>query len=380
MYSEKPKPFGEIIVNAIKGLASFVLTPVICLFGVWIGNIILQAVHSATSHGANTYMGTEVFVCAAYNANYFRLHDGNNLEEDFNNLKSDYKKFYNIDLGKYEPSKHADYAELVDNLYRDGKLDIALQHQVGRYYNLIDINYIVIIVGSIFMLYALGALTFGAIKRLFNLVFLFVISPIMDSMYPFDEGKAAKGVTADFYKNFVSIYGSVVGLNLFFAILPLIMNIRLSAWDPMSLTKIILLICGLLVVKDLIGTLSGYIGGGNLFNEGTGLMGSVKGQMKKVGGGVGKTVGAFAAVHGARKRAKELGLDADAVNTAGARQFFGGIGGGLSKKFGDITGFDIVGIKKSVEEGSKKGSEDLDKRRKKAREKDDRYDENGDDK
>jgi len=397
IYAEKPKPWKDIITSSIKGLAGFFLTPILCLFGVWVGNILLQTLFEATSEGNSRTMSAEVFVAGAYNANRMRLlsafdtntyvntlaiyypndsvvlkyikgeqevdADGNLLWEDEEKTIPKYKKAVITDSDK----EHL--AALADDLFRGGgsistttlnynTLAIHDMAKITIFYESTQINYLLMIVGSIFMIYALGSISFGAVKRLFYLVFLFILSPLMNAMYPIDDGSAAKGLNKDFYKQTIGVYSAVVGLNLFYAILPLI--VRVGYVDGLigaagnGLFSVIIMICGLLTVKELIGLIDGYIGSSGVYAAGTSMMASVKGQMSKYGKKAGKAVGEFGKVHAARKAAAERG---ESAASAGAKVFFGDIGKGLSKTMGDWTGINHDAWVGDWKKGSKEGLE-----------------------
>ena len=113
IYSEKPKSWKSILGSTLKGLVFFFVTPIICLFGVWAGNILLQAIYSATTQDAESgwAMSRQVFVAAAYQANRFRT--GEFDEGHFNALN----EYYDGSLGTFDASQTDYYAELVDDLY-----------------------------------------------------------------------------------------------------------------------------------------------------------------------------------------------------------------------------------------------------------------------
>ena len=197
-YAAKQKGWKEIIGNAIKGLANFIFLPVCCLLGVWLGNILLVAINGATSNGGSTNMSRKLFIACAYNANIYRL-EGNLRPEkgDGSLARSAYLEAYpdrqDADSQIPDGLSHEEYALIIDELYAqsaDNNLNIHWYSKVGTHYSLWQINYIILIVGGVFMLYALGSLSFGMIRRLFLLIILFIISPGVCALYPLDEGKA----------------------------------------------------------------------------------------------------------------------------------------------------------------------------------------------
>ena len=321
IYSEKPKSWKDIATNAIKGLFSFIILPVCCLLGVWVGNIILQAVAGATAQGGTIYLDRQLFLSCAYNANTYRINSFTNLpgdkakqDEAYDSIKATIE-YYGLteayggevdatndegetiknlkSLKRGQDSEY--YARIVDQMYGLDRIPIHNWITVGvgaGYYQLWNINYLLLIVGGVFMMYVLINVTYGMVKRLFILMMLFVISPAICAMYPLDEGNAVKSWTGDVKKNILSAYGAVAGMNLFFSFAPVIKNINFTLTGVAALSDIffvsdiiqlILLICGLFCVNEFISMISGYFGAGNAFTDGKSLRGSATGALKKYG-------------------------------------------------------------------------------------------------
>lgn len=297
-YSPKPKGWKEIIGLALKGLGNFVFIPVLCLLGVWMSNILLNAINGATSTGGATLMSRKLFLCAAYNANYYRIGTetgkwmldnvygyaliGSETEEDMPFLRSEIVD----DLTQEQ------YANMLDQIYASGYMDIYTHTGAAWGYSLFQINYLTLIIGGVFMCYALVTLTYGMVKRMFYLLTLYIISPAICSMYPMDEGNAVKQWKGEFVKNTISAYGPVAGLNIFFSLLPLVnnlqfatagygfwgflMNLIMNVFPINTLIQLIIMVCGLFVVKELIGTISGMIGAADAYAQGQSLRQSKK--------------------------------------------------------------------------------------------------------
>lgn len=380
-YSSKPKKWQDIVGNAFIGLANFVFVPVCCLLGVFLGNVLLKAIDGATNVTGATSMGRMLFVSAAYNANHLRQEDDRD-EKTVEQWQADVQGLIDseglsgkitIVMPNGSDDEKLDYlATVLDQVYAQSDLNIYWAESVNNWYDLINMNYILMVGGGIFMIYVLAAISFGMVKRLFILLMLFVISPGLCAMYPLDDGGAVKKWKDDFVKNTISAYGAVAGMNLFFAIVPFVQDINLygsgngalSIFASLGLTQILLTIAGLYVVKDFISMISGYIGAGNAYADGSGLMGQVKGRMKQGAGWVGKRAKnistAFAHAAGAKK--------------AGGSFFGDLIKGsavdGLNNAFKGLTGVDIKGAIKDSKDAADKGEKDAiekqDKKLKKA--------------
>ncbi len=314
VYAAQPKSWKEIVGNAFKGLANFIFLPVCCLLGVWLGNILLNAIDGATRLSeSNTNLSGQIFLVSAYSANNIRTGTkyGSTIDEtEYNEIK-EFCESNGITIRAFSNDPNGDsdleyYADCVDQAMASNQWNYCDWVSVGIWYNLININYIILAGGGIFVLYSMFYITFGMIKRMFMLIFLFIISPALCALYPLDGGSAVGKWKGNFISNTISAYGAIAGMNLFFSISPLIQtisfdwNITGGILNIVDLTTLLLTVAGLYVVKDFISLINGYIGGGDALNDGKGLWSSTKDRLKKTTQKAGqKVTGAFAA--GARR-------------------------------------------------------------------------------
>ncbi|MBR6778739.1 MAG: hypothetical protein IKM43_01110 [Clostridia bacterium] len=380
-YAAKQKSWKDIVGSALIGLANFVFIPVCCLLGVWLGNILLNAIEGATNITEATSMSRQLFISAAYNANDIR--NGTYQEDHGDDWADDLVSDITIlisDAGLegvivLDDSKKTDltstdaeekdaaieyYAGVIDQIYtKSEKLDIGGRSDVADWYTLMDINYILLAGGGAFLLYALGVISFGMVKRLFTLLLLFVVSPALCAMYPLDDGGAVKKWKDDFIKNTISAYGAVAGLNIFFSIAPLIQMIETNTvLDTFGLTSVLLTIAGLYMVKDFINMITGYIGAGNAYGDGSGLMGSVQKRVKQGVGTVNKATKTTAGAFGkARGNAKVGGFGAGVKSLVVDSMLKSGLRDGASKLAGKTFGLDFMGMKKEYDSAFKDSKE-----------------------
>ncbi len=326
IYSAQPKKWDAIIGDAIKGIGMFIVVPIVTLLGVWLGNVVLIAVNAATSgENSDVRLAAMLYSTSTYYANKVRSGYTDLNEEVVNDLLS------MVGLDPSDQSNHVKNGNEYDVDYYANLLDTHFSETgnsngLGDWYETGQINYLMLIGGGGFMLWALISISFGMIKRLFTLAILFVISPAICAMYPLKGDGPVKSWTSEFVKETIGAYSAVAGLNLMFALLPLVQNIQIpeaGVVDWAGILPLIVTIAGLFVVKDIINLISSLIGGANAYMTGTTLRSSVKtrmdGDKKKVvgkfsglAGWSGRVVGAFK--HGdpeAAKAAKEWNKNAD---------------------------------------------------------------------
>lgn len=302
---------GGIIGQSLKAMLLFILVPLCCIGGVFICNRLLVAVDRATNvSDGNSTIGSSVFVAAASNANNVR--NGDNLDAD---------KLARVGISYTITENNRERAAAtIDSAFRDGKLDytwILGDDNVKAYYNILEINYITYIGGGLLATYTLLCVCFGLVMRIYKCVVLFIISPPVVGLMPIDNGSAFKDWRKSFLKEILSAYGTVVGLNLLFLILPILNNIKL--FEPEfkgaglnSFMQLIFTLTGLFMLKDISGMIAGIIGGGDAASAGAGMMNKVTSTATKIGAGaMGVGTQVFAKGRGAwlKHKAKSLAKD-----------------------------------------------------------------------
>ena len=339
MYQPQPKKWQDIIASAIKGLGLFIIVPACSLLAVWVGNILLVAIDGATSGSSSSAtMSGRLFIAASYTSNYIRS-DAVGIDQQKYNKVAALCARGGIEIRAFQPTDggldtdYEYYASLVDDCFASEAMSAARCNwvDVNAHYAIIHINFLTL--------------------ALFTLIVLFIISPIMCSMYPIDEGNAYKSWFGEFKKNLLSAYGAVAGMNLFLTIMPIVDQIQLGTYgsngDWVGLLQLILVIAGLFVVKDVISFISGLAGGDNSYSGGNSLFVSVRGKAKS---GLGKfSSGAKKLRHGG-SMAYQASKAAKAAGGSGKAAFFkqagssvlSSLNSGLSK----TTGLDFSGIVK----------------------------------
>ena len=209
----------------------------------------------------------------------------------------------------------------------------------------------------------------GLIKRLFMMVTLFVISPPITALYPLDGGRALGNWRSAFISETLAAYSTVVVMNVFQMLLPLIMKIQLFSrsdlgknWlldalllggvsiDFMNRIGVMLIVLGALTFfKSATKTISGLIGAGDA--TGTGIDG-VKNMARNTAravAGVGAAVGAGAILaKGAGKAVGGVANFAKDTKRMGVKNAFANSGKKLKSEMKNFGGkaLDVLGAPK----------------------------------
>ena len=333
---------GAIIGDALKSFIKFALVPILCVGGVYISNLLLRLLDNATSLGGSSSMASQIFVSAASSANKSR----NGVLPDIGGAVSNFLTENKIPLTNGGGVNSAQTAAAIDMCFRQqlamkgtapatigGIVDTIMQtvmsvltpggggmiilnaantvgntiagsattcasyqnlYMVTVFYDVGHMNMIILIGGSIVACFVMLKTAFGLVMRLFKAVILFMISPPVIAIAPLDKGNAFQTWRKQFISEVLGAYGAVIGLNLFFMVLPLINNINLFALSSVGgevvgitsnagsgatlggyggnilddLAHLLFTIVGLYMVKDLIKLISNIAGGTDALAEG----------------------------------------------------------------------------------------------------------------
>lgn len=372
---------GKIIGNSLKALASFAIVPIVCFFGIFLCNVILQALDKVsnastsvtsadinasyfkserTTTGDETYYNYTffgytvpttttpisglVFKAAAYNANRARINDKfyktmldnekvsangaftQNKGTDANSASQNcwlmdeaFANCFQLKSKTYidrEPFKaehmfpitlNAGVTIIEQSLIESGytyfdKNNTAL---VWYYYDLWSFDFIIAIGALIIILVLLLYLVFGLIKRIFELVILFLVAAPVASIMPLDGGNALKKWREKFVSKTIGVYGPIIGLNLFFVILTLLQTLQLTGIPIIDkIVNLLFVIAGLAMVKDFTKMLSELIGGEDTMGSGADKAKDIGATAAKIG----KTSAAFASAGMVAMKAGSLGV------------------------------------------------------------------------
>ena len=235
---------------------------------------------------------------------------------------------------------------LTDNLrgpYYSGSKSIYDIDEVSDDFDIAvgKMDHLIIVVGAIKIIVDLAICTLNAVARIFNLLLLYLISPLVISVSPMDNGGKFKQWTTAFIIQCLGILGIVISMRLLILYLPIISNSDLELFDNQvmnMLGKLLLLLGGTEAAKRANGLITGILA------DNAGMQSIAAGDMSSVAtGALGKTA-AFAGgvVAGA------AGFAADVTGITGAKQRMsegykrfterGGIVGSIANKVSPTAG------------------------------------------
>lgn len=271
-------------------------------------------------------------------SNGFQRYFQENPTAEFKINKKSVQKF--ASLGNSRLSNENEIVFNNEVSYEDFYLD---DNYLECFYMKAEINYFLGIIVGAFMLYMLLIICFGLVKRMFMVVFYYVLSPIPLTMSAIDGGSAMSSWKTEFIKNVIMAYSSVIAMNVYMSIWAIFSKIDLNIFGIQWLVDLIIFITGLLAVKELISTISNWIGGGDAFATGQANVNTVTSPIKKAAGFA--LGGAIAGITGGAKIAGAFkaggfkgGLQQTGSNLLNSGKHLAGVGNSLVNK---ATGVDL---------------------------------------
>lgn len=375
---------GKIIGQSFKSIIYVAIVPIICLFGVYLSNILLVAVDRATSVSSGmstplntTYLepytitysntgqsansGTEttapdsvqtytsynifgqnavgttgqtfsglIFKASAYSANRVRATENtqitSNGQENINGFfqllqedrATNFGGLFKDDnndsdtVAMYIDQAFADNVRLKEEYWQGLSVNESYVHDymnpdsdpifhfseknqiqtlnrfdvnlVWYFYDLWRFDFVVCFGAVIIMLNILINIIFGLIKRLIELAGLFLISAPLIALMPLDNGGAYNKWRGKFLKSTLMAYGAIGGMNILFLLLPYLNEISFfNDRFADGLANTIIIIVGLILVKDFISMISDFVGGADANKEGESIDQEVGKMVAKAG-------------------------------------------------------------------------------------------------
>lgn len=262
-YGENKKSKALILGKAFQSFALFLMVPFILIAGITLTNAVMGAINTsmnpyALSVGGQATIGGQILVTSGQHA-------------------------YIGDLGE---------RAAIEQMFLTGQLDYFDIGVVSQYYNLRSMDFLIGILGSIviMVMFVMSAVTF--IQRIFDIVLLYIISPVSVSTIPVDDGNRFRIWRDMIISKVLGAYGIILSMNLFFIIIPQVSSITFFTNSfKNGIVQILFLIGGAfavtkanLVIAQLTGNTAGQNETQQLFrNMQTG------GHIAKMTAGVGAT-------------------------------------------------------------------------------------------
>lgn len=218
---QNKKPVSHVLSQLMKSVVGAFLIPFMALCMIQLSTAVLTTLDSAVSLGNNgerSTLGSTLFVLSSVNAAW---------DPDYN---MSYSKMETNDDGfgfKYVDRANENFELLAAPRYKFYVNDTFDNYRntlkVAVYFNYGAFDFTYWIIGLALIVIMLMCL-FTFIRRLFEILLLYLVSPYFVALMPLDDGEKFKQWFGLFMGKLVTGYGSVVVMKVYLLVLPLFMR------------------------------------------------------------------------------------------------------------------------------------------------------------
>ncbi len=247
---ENKRPISRVMSSLLNSVLNLFTIQLVVFGIIYLAEAILTGLSSAMAlaNGSteNTTLGRMIFIMGSLNAA---------LNGDYN-ITSDAAVSGRIVVGPADDIRKRFY----------GLKDLSAYNvkDVEQYFNLRKLDYFVLIaVGAVFALLLLVSLLV-AVRRIFNMLLLYVVSPLFAATIPLDDGEVFGKWRNLFIGTCFTGYGMLVSMKLYILICPMIMGSELQLTDSIELDfvcRVVFLLGGLWAVYNSSSMITGLISG-----------------------------------------------------------------------------------------------------------------------
>lgn len=194
-------PVGKVLGRALKAGFTFMLIPVMMIVALELGNIVVvktsNIITDSMGLGKGASAGTIIFLTTS------------------------------LDAGK-SGSSPGKFNDTLRKEYLDGKKKLTNAYDVGRDFDSTKIDYVTGIIVSIVMIFIMIGCILLFIRRIFEVVILYLVSPFFVATMPLDDGAMFHKWRDMFVAKLISGYGPVFTMKLYLALVPIFIDGRIE--------------------------------------------------------------------------------------------------------------------------------------------------------
>ncbi len=194
---ENKRPVGQVLKSVFKTMINFLLVPITMVFMLYLSSVILNTVSTALSQGSDMSLGRSILVVSSL---------------DTSGVIGSRPSVASMNVQPW-----ADLAA--------GKISY---WEWPVYYHLSKVDYAIGFISSIFMIIVVGMCLLNFIRRIFDIILLYITSPYFVSTMVLDDGEKFRKWRSTFIAKVFSGYGSAIGMRLYLMIVPLIMSDKIQ--------------------------------------------------------------------------------------------------------------------------------------------------------
>ena len=233
---ENKNPISQVLKDAMKACVSFMLVPFLCIALMQLSSALIKqtkaVIQAESGTAGDPSMGLYIFLTASLRAGRadFEIPV---LQETADVAEGLGDKFTYEILTSLDSAFRVEYLppSMSDDLrrsYLNGDKDYLDFRDSGSDFSAAKIDYLLGFSASIFMVIMLAGVLIQFIRRLLELVLLYLVAPFFVATIPLDRGDMFKRWREMFIAKFLAGFGVIYALKIFMLLLPLIFSDNLS--------------------------------------------------------------------------------------------------------------------------------------------------------
>lgn len=217
MALEDKNPVSHVLANGMKAGITFMLIPFLCISLLQLSAIITNQVSVAfeSAQGGKTTVGTTIFLIAGLDADKKTTKASSPFSEEWEDVTS---------------GRNPSFTDSVREPYLLGEKDYKKISQVCLDFYSGNFNFIVGFASAFLMLFVLSGAALLFIRRIFELLLLYIVSPLFVSTIPLDDGAMFSRWRELFVAKFFSGFGIIFTMKYYLMLIPLISGNELTLY------------------------------------------------------------------------------------------------------------------------------------------------------
>lgn len=221
MTLEDKNPISKVLADGMKAAVTFLLIPFLCIFLLQLSSLVTnQAINAFdAAQGGSTTMGTIIFLSAGLDADKATTGRRDAISGEMEELVEGRTPSFTDDVRKPYLEGTKDYRDVI---------------QVKKEFHAANFNFFVGFASGVVMLFILMGSIMIFIRRLFELLLLYLVSPLFVSTIPLDDGAIFSKWRELFVAKFFSGFGVIFAMRYYLMLVPTIAGTKLCLY-PMEL-------------------------------------------------------------------------------------------------------------------------------------------------
>lgn len=217
MALEDRNPVSKVLASGMKAGISFMLIPFLCMFLLQVSSVVTSQAVGAfdAAQGGHASIGTILFLTAGMDAD-----KATTGQRDIVSGEIELKE-----------GRNPSFDDDVRSPYMEGRYDYRDLSRVRNDFHVSNFNFVAGFGCAVLLMFVLAGTVLIFIRRLFDILLLYLVSPFFASTIPLDDGIVFKKWRELFVAKFFSGFGTIFSMRYYLMLIPTMMGSSLCLYD-----------------------------------------------------------------------------------------------------------------------------------------------------